>query len=216
MKIDTCNVGEVVEYFGRLLSDRVSMGYAEAVEAVRQCISDELNSADSRELRVINMPMASMILGRSSAPNLLVTHYVAGVRALQSDRWTREGVTEEDIVKWWDLGGVMHEAYVAFDNFFNMAQMVDSAQHMNEAQSVGDLRAYAQWSLRKRFALYGPEDIEESIPVEDRRLPMELRFRIEAWKMQMSREQPENLGRAIQHFSSFNALCRNAIKTGMF
>jgi len=138
------------------------------------------------------------------------TFYVESIRAQEGGRWAREGVTEDDIVAWWDLGGVMHGAYVAFDNLFNIAQTVGFMEQAEGFESLEDLAAYAKWALAKRFPLYGPDD-HDSI---DGRLPPELRARVEAWATKARRESPDDLAAGIDAFSSFNAMCRYKIKRG--
>lgn len=210
MSTETMYEDLIVRYFAELLASRTDMTLQHAIEAVDEPLRDELGTAAERGLYRINAPMGQMMTGRAQAPDMHMTFYVESIRAQEGARWARECVTEDDIVAWWDLGGVMHGAYVAFDNLFNIAQTVGFMEQAQGFESLEDLTAYAKWALTKRFPLYGPADNDSA----DGRLPQELRARIETWMRRSRRESPDELAQGIDAFSSFNALCRNMIKRG--
>ncbi|MHA7297205.1 hypothetical protein [Pseudarthrobacter sp. MDT3-1] len=210
MSTETMYAKLIVRYFAELLASKTDMSLQHALEAVDEPLRDEISTAEERGLYRINIPMGRMMTGRAHAPDIHTTFYVESIRAQHAGRWAREGVTEDDIVAWWDLGGVMHGAYVAFDNLFNIAQTLDSMEHAQGMESLEELSAYAKWSLAKRFPLFGPDDNDGT----DGRLPQELRARIETWTRRARRESPDELAQGIDAFSSFNALCRYMIKRG--
>ncbi|MGY4543657.1 hypothetical protein ACVWY0_003597 [Arthrobacter sp. UYNi723] len=202
----------IVAYFAEVLASKTGMPMVDAREAVEDCIRTELKTSGP-QLRAMNLPLGEMMLGRMPPPNSQLANYVHGVLVAEKERWERNGVTDQDILAWWDLGGVMHGAYVAFDNFFNVAQVIDSMQHGQGFNSVEELAEYGQWSLAKRFALYGPANSDDG--TENGRLPHELRARVESWTLRARAEAPETLLKAIESFDSFNAMCRSLIRRGV-
>lgn len=199
----------IVRYFAELLAARAGVPLSQAAELVEEPIRDELRTSEERGLHRLDVPLGQAMAGRAVAPDMHTILYVEQIRAQDADRWTREGVTEDDIIAWYNLGGIMQGAYVAFDNFFNMAQVVTAVQSRGFG-SAEEAVAYGQWSLAKYFPLYGPDNGD----IVDGRLPHELRFRIEAWLYKMRRESPDVLLAAAEASCSFNAVCRYMIQRG--
>ncbi|MET3934907.1 hypothetical protein [Arthrobacter sp. OAP107] len=204
----------MVHYFAQVLSSKSDMPLDDATEAVRDCILDELQTSSSRGLHLINVPMGKMMLGLEKPPNEHIARYVASIRSTEASRWAREGVREKDIVDWWDMGGVMHGAYVAFDNLFNGAQFLEAMRHERGSETVKEQADYANYWLRKHFALYGlgNDSTDETRPPEDRRLPNELRARVETWTLKARKEHPAQLAEAIQNHATYNSLCRYLVR----
>ncbi|MCB5294489.1 hypothetical protein BJQ90_03957 [Arthrobacter sp. SO3] len=154
--------------------------------------------------------MGRLMAGLTHSPEMHLTFYVESIRAQEGSRWEREGVTEADVIAWWDLGGLMHGAYVAFDNLFNGAQVIEAMQEAQGFDSMEELADYGKWVLAKKHPLFGPDDNDGA----DGRLPQELRARVENWVTRMRLESPDELAAGINAFSSFNALCRYKINCG--
>lgn len=201
----------IVAYFAEVLASKTGMPMVDALESVGDCVRTELKTSGP-QLRAINVPLGEMMLGRMTPPNSQLANYVHGVLVAEKERWKRNGVTDQDIMAWWDLGGVMHGCYVAFDNLFNAAQTVDAMQNQQDCNSLDELADYGRWSLTKRFPLYGPASSDDG--TENGRLPHELRARVESWTLRARAEAPETLLKAIESFDSFNAMCRSMIRRG--
>lgn len=202
----------MVRYFAEVLASKSDMAVHDAEEVVGECIREELRASGARGLHALNLPMGQLMLGKATAPSLEVASYIFEIRASETERWQRNGVTDQDVVDWWDLGAVVHGAYVAFDNLFNGAQALDAMQNKHDCDSLEELADYAQCSLAKRFPLFGPASSDDG--TENGRLPHELRARVEAWTLRTRRESPMVLLNEIQTFDSFNAMCRALIKQG--
>lgn len=215
MVIEKGQEDALVRYFGEILASKSQVPLQQAIDVVEECIRDEVRSAPERGLDRLNLAMGRMMLGQQPAPNAYVARYVDAIRAQESERWRDERVTNQDIIWWWDLGGVVHGAYIAFDNFFNMAQVVDAAENAQGMESVEEVMEYATWSLRKRFPLFGPSGADPQPEPEDSRLPMELRRRVDDWSLRIRRESANELFQAIENFSSYNAMCRYWIRFGV-
>lgn len=136
--------GLIVRYFAELLTSKTDMPLSEAVQLLEEPIREELSTAEDRGLFRINAPLGEAMVGRAGAPDMHMIFYVEKIRAQDATRWAREGVTEEDIIAWYDLGGVMQGAYIAFDNFFNLAQVVDSVEHAQGFDSLEEIVEYGQ------------------------------------------------------------------------
>jgi hypothetical protein len=214
MPVNTTYEDSMVRYFAEVLASKTDMSFGHAKEAVQECIRDELKTSAARGLVELNVPMGQLMLGRQSPPSATLANYVRQVRAAETARWARNRVTDQDIIDWWDLGAVVHGAYVAFDSLFNGAVVIDAMQHNDNCESVEELADYGHLSLRKRFPLYGPANSDDG--TEDGRLPHELRARVEAWTAPVRREAPDSLLEAIMSFDTYNAMCRNMIRSGVF
>lgn len=212
--MNTTYEDSMVRYFAEVLASKTDMPFGHAEEAVQECIREELKTSGARGLLALNVPMGQLMLGRQSPPSVTLANYARQVRAAETERWARNRVTDQDIIDWWDLGAVVHGAYVAFDNLFNGAQVLDAMKNKDDCDSLEELTDYGAWSLAKRFPLYGPASADEGS--ENGRLPHELRARVENWTARVRREDPDALLEAIMSFESYNALCRAMIRRGVF
>lgn len=213
MNDETAYEATIVLYFAQVLSDKSGLSLDRATDAVSGSILEVLRTAEARGLHRIDLPMGDIMLGRKDPPNEYVAAYVASVRAKEEPRWAVEGVTEKDVADWWNLGAVIHAAYVAFDDLFIRMQLPGFMEGP-AGSGVEEHVSRARWSLRKHIALYGTDPDDFDLPAEDRRLPPELRARIEAWTIRAKRENVSKLSQEIERHSSYNALCRHLIQEG--
>lgn len=211
MPPQTEHEASMVQYFAGLLAEAAEMSIPEAVEAVDETILAELRTSGQRGLHLINLPMGMMMVGKAYAPNDHIAGYVRSIQNRDTERWAREGVTESDIVAWWDLGGVTHGCFVAYDNLFNVARVTDVMQRQAGFDTIEELVEYAKKSLVKGFALFGPDDGDHT----DGRLPFELRFRVDEWLRRMRRFMPDELAASRTTSGSFNSLIRGLVRKGV-
>jgi hypothetical protein len=117
-----------------------------------------------------------------------------------------EGVTDEDIVFWWN----MHDLE---------RRMVCKVDEMNRillfekfVQSEGLAEPEAARMVAKRFPIYGDPAHQVLDSDDDRPLPFELKWRVNRYLSEKNQADPEGFREGVEASSSLNALLRGAIR----
>ena len=203
-----------IDYFAKELWSKTNMTPQDAQGLIVDVITEELRTAKDRGLERLDLPLGDIMLGRSAPPNQHIGNYVANIRSTDKLRWMAEGVTDVEIKEWWDMGGIMHGCYVAFDNFFLGAQFVDAMQSITTCNSMEELQDAATNHVRKNFPMYGPSNGADLDQDEmDRRIPQEMRLWCDKWALAQRTTTPELLRTKMDQSSSFNALLRSTRQT---
>ncbi|MFQ5906728.1 MAG: hypothetical protein ACE5JA_09170 [bacterium] len=123
-------------------------------------------------------------------------------------RKRREGVTDEDIRRWWNVHDLGRRMILKLDEL-NRANSYTIAL----AQEGITPDEAATW-VRKFFAIYGePGDMPEATG-DDKPLPCELKDRVRRYVERRAATEPKEYRKDIQNSSTFNALVRKEVRAG--
>jgi hypothetical protein len=123
-----------------------------------------------------------------------------------------DGVADDDIRWWWSLSELERRVMLADDEFHKF-RMFTSFVRID-----GLAPADAGKKMLKYHPLYDVAAGETAPTADDRPLPIELKRRVNDWRMQFIRQGAEGEERMIQKIdgsSSFNALVRREIRDGI-
>jgi hypothetical protein len=118
-----------------------------------------------------------------------------------------EGVTDSDIRWWWNMHDIQRRMFHILDDFFRAASFL---AHRNR----GTPPAQAASEVRRFFPFFGNPNDPGYPAGEDRRLPEELRRRVDEW-VERQKAGPEVFKQRAQHSSTMNAIIRRDIQDGV-
>ncbi len=120
----------------------------------------------------------------------------------------REGVKDDDIRWWWDMGDLERRMMQKVDDYFKSALYIKCRgdDGLNEEEAAEHVRKFQ--------AIYGDPDDTSHTTGEDKPLPDELRDRISRYIERRSQSDPEKCKADIEKSSTFNALVRVEIRRG--
>lgn len=124
-----------------------------------------------------------------------------------------QGVTDEDVRRWWDRSTVERMAEMLMHNALRMTTALSFVEQ-DPVRNDGLDEAFGRASvrLRKTMVLFGePSEPADMAPC-DRNLPWELRDRVMAWVLRA--HATGNVVERASVFSSFNAFVRERIQAG--
>jgi len=122
-----------------------------------------------------------------------------------------EGITEEDVKWWWNISAV--ERYILM-----LQDQINFLAFYNKFQEEGLSEDAIISTARKWVPIYGDPDnkgyAEQGLIGDDRKIPHELRYRINIYIMGEQSDNLEKFKLEIGKSSTFNALVRRKIRTG--
>ncbi len=120
----------------------------------------------------------------------------------------REGVKDDDIRWWWDMGDLERRMMQKVDDYFKSALYIKCRgdDGLNEEEAAEHVRKFQ--------AIYGDPDDTSHTSGDDRPLPDELKDRVNKYIERRSQSDPEKCKADIEKSSTFNALVRVEIRRG--
>lgn len=118
-----------------------------------------------------------------------------------------EGVSDEDLRWWHNMTDLSRGMILQDDIFHHVAFTHGQAANGKTAEEGAKL-------IPKYFPIYGNPTDESKFKGDDRLLPIELKNRVNAYNINMAAQDPEGHKMRIERSTSFNALVRQAIRTG--
>ena len=184
----------------QLAHSLVGMGASvmEAVALAETCIATAKEEA--RKAGTLRLPSNSgdrLLEQEPTDPNL--------AREFQNKR--REGVTDEDIRRYWNMRDLERRA---------LEQMYRGILYATwkAARAEGRSDEEAARHARKFHAYWGVPDDTRVTRDDDRPLPLELMKREDAWFTKERATNPEELKQRMARSTSYNALIREEIRAG--
>lgn len=175
----------------------------EAEEMVSSMIISAKNEAKQEGTNNLPFNYGELLLEKEKTDN--------SIQKMFKDKRT-EGVTDEDIIGWWNLHDLERRMTIKNDEltqFTMFKYFIENPQitEMNEEE----IHKYAADKVKKYNPIYG--DNESSEDSDNRKLPYELKERVNKYGQKRMNDEAE-YKEDIEYSSSFNALVRKEIKRG--
>ena len=119
----------------------------------------------------------------------------------------REGVTDEDIIWWWNLNDLERRMMLKVDEQRRTTQYLRFRQ-------AGLSKGEAGEQVRRFFPTYGDPDEKSEVGAEHNHLPPELKRRIDQYARKRSEDDMDAFKRDMELALTFNALVRKEIREG--
>lgn len=116
-----------------------------------------------------------------------------------------EGATYKDIEEWWNLPELARRMVQWSENSFRIAVFM-------QADEEGLSSEEAAARVHMMFPSYGDPESSISQKGDDRKLPPELRGRVDAFRQSHGAKY---ISEQVKNYSSYNAFVRHAIKEGL-
>lgn len=119
----------------------------------------------------------------------------------------KQGVTDEDIRRWWNLTQLERTLSIVFENFSKALLYAHLTQKGKTPQEVEKL-------ISKGYPKYGDADGNVKDLLSDTPLPYELKHRINMYTRSRQMNDPEVFMKELEAAKSFNHHIRREIETG--
>ena len=119
----------------------------------------------------------------------------------------REGVTDEDVLWWWNLHDLERRMMLKVDEQRRTTQYLRFRQ-------AGLSKGEAGEQVRRFFPTYGDPDEKSEVSAEHNHLPPELKRRIDQYARKRSEDDLDAFKRDMELALTFNALVRKEIREG--
>ena len=119
-----------------------------------------------------------------------------------------EGVTDEDIVLWWNMHDLERRLICRVDEM-NRILLFEKL-----VQGSGMTELEAARSVAKRFPVYGDPEHLVLENRDDRPLPFELKWRVNRYMAEKTQTDPDQFQTEVEASTSLNALLRRAVRQG--
>lgn len=132
------------------------------------------------------------------------------------DARRKEGVTDEDIRRWWNMDALERGVWRHLNNHYSMNTMLNSFEKFKHLGEKAALEK-AQESFRRSQPVFGDPEAPPSNPRaqgSDRPLPEELEHRIDQYIEKRMKSDFPQLIKESASFTSFNAFVRSEIAKG--
>ncbi len=116
-----------------------------------------------------------------------------------------EGATLKDIEEWWNLPELARRMVQWSENSFRIAIFMQAKEEGLSAEAAGK-------RVHMMFPTYGNPEDSNNQKGDDRKLPDELRGRVDAFRQSHGAQY---ISEQVKNFSSYNAFVRHAIKEGL-
>jgi len=128
------------------------------------------------------------------------------IQAMLASR-RNEGVTDEDILWWWNLHDLERRMMLKVDEQRRTTQYLRFRQ-------AGLSKGEAGEQVRRFFPTYGDPDDKAEVSAEHNHLPPELKRRIDRYIQKRLEIDGDGLKKEMEASTTFNALVRREIKNG--
>lgn len=190
----------------KLLYLSIGKSELEAETLAREECTKRVQIAKNRGLYFLPPNLGELIFSKQVIQNPTIRDLVEKIRN-RLPYLESEGVTKDDIIKWWNIHYLERQKMSDDDNTFQLARI------MTDTEELVDLDYRSQLENYKR---YFPTFSEDSRKIsEDDPLPIELKIRVIQYKekyMWGDTKYKEAYNRKIDKCTSFNALVRSEIK----
>jgi len=198
---------ELIEIYSQLYLSQ-GMSSEEAKQTADNLINSAIeNSKKAETYNNLPQKIGDIILEKAESDEDFVNKYVESIRQ-EIPAKRKEGVTDGDILLWWNLCDIERWVILEKDNQTNVSYLVNCIQNHN--LSMDD----AMSRLRKFYPLYGNPEDTSNTKGNDRPLPYELKDRINTYMRKRVSSDPEKYKKEVEKSSTFNALIRKEIKAG--
>jgi hypothetical protein len=119
-----------------------------------------------------------------------------------------EGVTDEEIVFWWNMHDLERRLICKVDEM-NRILMFNKL-----VQESGIPEPEAARIVARRFPVYGDPEHLVLDTYDDRPLPFELKWRVNRYISERTKNDPESFQKEVETATSLNALLRREIRQG--
>jgi len=125
-----------------------------------------------------------------------------------------EGVRDEDIRWWWNLNDVERKMMLSMDDFHRLSLFINEINNGKTPEEAGRI----MWKAHPMYTYGDPNTRPKQSPFdlkrEDFPLPVELKDRVNRYIEKRLKDDPENIKKDLEGFSTFNAFVRKEIKAG--
>ena len=177
---------------------------------VKKTVEDMLDRAieESKKSGNYFLPenLGNIIVGQIETDDLRIQKFA---QAIREGMPKNEGITLDDIQKWWNLNDVERRMMLAQDMVAKTEAVLgclDSGMASNPEEAVA--------MVCKFHPVYGDPNDDSQSSGDDRPLPFELRDRINIYIAKMVGKESEEYKGEMEASSSFNALIRKEIRNG--
>jgi len=168
-------------------------------EVVINLINKAIN--ESKQVGSYNLP--------KNFGNIIIEREGKGENTLKNISSKRaDGVTNEDIIKWWNLNDIDRRMKMSFHeiNHIYLLKYFVAKEGLNPDQALA--------KTRKLLPVYGDSSDTSHFTGDDRPLPFELYNRVDAYMINRNLSELVQYKKDIENSSSFNALIRREIRSG--
>lgn len=202
----------LLEQYTQVNSVMMNISPSKARKNTEETLDQAIAQSKKEGTYYLPQNLGDIILGDAGVDDLTVKKIVEDIRK-KLPRKKKEGIKDEDIRWWWNLGDVECRMMLRQDEVARLALFIQEVQNSTEPTKE---KAFdkAMEQVRKFHPIYGDPDDTTHTKGNDRPLPCELKDRVNIYIEKRTKIDPEKYKREIKQSSTFNALIRKEIKAG--